>query len=142
MTSTIEITEVRNARSMNAENTMIDVEINHPDYGWIPYLLTDFDTDNTIDNDNLMSLIGSDFSPYVAPTQEELDATSASQVRYVRDGRLVSEVDPVVSNPLRWADLSEQEQADVSAYRLALLDVPSQSGFPHTVSWPTKPSCL
>lgn len=142
MTSTIEITEVRNAQSRNAENTMMYVEINHPSYGWIPYLLTDFDTDDTIDNDNLMSLIGSNFSAYVAPTQEELDATSASQVRYERDQRLVSEVDPVVSNPLRWADLSEQEQADVSAYRLALLDVPSQSGFPSTVSWPTPPACI
>jgi hypothetical protein len=96
----------------------------------------------TIDNTALLSLIGSDFSPYVAPTQEELDATKASQVRHVRDQLLVSDVDPVVSNPLRWADLSEQEQADVSAYRLALLDVPSQSGFPSTVSWPTPPACL
>jgi hypothetical protein len=142
MTSTIDITEVRNAKSRNPENTMMEVEINHPDYGWIPYLLTDFDTDNTINNDNLMSLIGSDFQPYVSPTQAELDATAASQVRHVRDQLLVSDVDPVVSNPLRWADLSAQEQADVSAYRLALLDVPQQQGFPHTISWPTKPSCL
>lgn len=138
----IQITEVRNARSMNPENTQFDLEINHPDYGWIPYSLTPWDTDMTIDNTQLLSLIGSDFSPYVAPTQEELDATLASQVRYERDQKLTTEVDPVVSNPLRWADLSEQEQADVSAYRLALLDVPSQSGFPSTVSWPTKPSCL
>lgn len=63
-------------------------------------------------------------------------------VRLDRDNKLKQEVDPVVSNPLRWAGLSAQEQADVSAYRLALLDVPSQSGFPLTVSWPTKPSCL
>ena len=138
----IQITEVRNARSMDAENTMMELEINHPDYGWIPYSLTPWDTDTTIDNTALLALVGSDFSPYVAPTQEELDATLASQVRYERDQKLVSEVDPVVSNPLRWADLSEQEQADVSAYRLALLDVPQQQGFPSTVSWPTKPSCL
>ena len=138
----IQITEVRNARSMDAENTMMELEINHPDYGWIPYSLTPWDTDTTIDNTALLALVGSDFSPYVALTQEELDATLASQVRYERDQKLVSEVDPVVSNPLRWADLSEQEQADVSAYRLALLDVPQQQGFPSTVSWPTKPSCL
>ena len=138
----IQITEVRNASSMNPENTQFDLEINHPDDGWIPYSLTPWDTDMTIDNTQLLSLIGSDFSAYVAPTQEELDATLASQVRYERDQKLTTEVDPVVSNPLRWADLSEQEQADVSAYRLALLDVPSQSGFPHTVSWPTPPACL
>ena len=33
----VTITEVRNAQSLNAENTMFEVDINHPDYGWIPY---------------------------------------------------------------------------------------------------------
>lgn len=138
----INITQVRNAQSLQPDNARMDVEINHPSYGWIPYTIDPTDTDTTIDNMALVALIGSDFSAYVAPTQEELDATLASQVRYERDQKLISQVDPVVSNPLRWADLSEQEQADVSAYRLALLDVPSQSGFPNTVSWPTPPACL
>ena len=142
MTTTVAITECRNASSLNVENTKFDLEINHPSYGWIPYTLDPTDTDMTIDNSALRDLIGSDYSAYVAPTQEELDAASAVNIREERDRRLVSEVDPVVSNPLRWADLSSQEQADVSAYRLALLDVPSQSGFPSTVSWPTPPACL
>ena len=135
----IEITEVRNAQSMNAENTQFDVEINHPDYGWIPYSIHPSDTDMTIDNSELLSLIGSDFVPF---SQIEHDVRVATMVRVQRDSKLTNEVDPVVSNPLRWGDLSAQEQADVSAYRLALLDVPQQQGFPHTISWPTKPSCL
>ena len=141
MTS-VAITEYRNASSLSADNTRMDVEINHPNYGWIPYTIDPSDVDTTIDNTALLALIGSDYSAYVAPTQEELDAIAATNIREERDRRLVSEVDPVVSNPLRWADLSSQEQADVSAYRLALLDVPSQSGFPSTVSWPTPPACL
>jgi hypothetical protein len=136
---TIEITEVRNAQSMNAENTQFDVEINHPDYGWIPYSIHPSDTDMTIDNTALLSLIGSDYTPF---SQADHDARVATMVRVQRDSKLTNEVDPVVSNPLRWADLSAQEQADVSAYRMALLDVPQQQGFPHTVSWPTKPACL
>ena len=136
---TIEITEVRNAQSMNAENTQFDVEINHPDYGWIPYSIHPSDTDMTIDNSELLSLIGSDFVPF---SQSDHDARVATMVRVQRDSKLTNEVDPVVSNPLRWADLSAQEQADVSAYRLALLDVPQQQGFPHTISWPTPPACL
>jgi hypothetical protein len=142
MVTTVEITEVRNAISLSADNTRIDVEINHPAYGWIPYTIDPTDADMTIDNTALRALIGSNFSAYVAPTQEELDAKAADDIRFERDRRLAVEVDPVVSNPLRWADLSEQEQADVSAYRLALLDVPQQQGFPHTVSWPTPPACL
>ena len=137
--STIEITQYRNASSLNAENTQFNVEINHPSYGWIPYTLDPSDTDMTIDNTELLSLIGSDFAPF---SQADHDARTAAMVRVQRDSKLTNEVDPVVSNPLRWADLSAQEQADVSAYRLALLDVPQQQGFPHTISWTTPPACL
>jgi hypothetical protein len=79
----IQITEVRNAQSMNAANTSIDLEINHPEYGWIPYLLTDYDTDMTINNDELLELIGSDYAAYVPPTQEELDAALAASIRVI-----------------------------------------------------------
>ena len=43
----VTITEVRNAQSLNAENTAFDVEINHPEFGWIPYSLQPDDIDNT-----------------------------------------------------------------------------------------------
>ena len=43
----IEITEYRNAVSFAADNSRIDVEINHPEHGWIPYSLNAFDTDMT-----------------------------------------------------------------------------------------------
>ena len=138
----IEIIEVRNARSLQADNQRFDVEINHPEAGWIGYHLTPWDKDMTIDNAVLLELIGADFAPYVPPTQEELDAEASVNVRSERDRLLRWVIDPIVSNSLRWADLSAQEQSDVSAYRLALLDVPQQAGFASTVSWPTKPSCL
>ena len=135
----ITITEVRNAASMNAANTSIDVEINHPDYGWIPYLLTDYDEDTTIDNAEVMALIGTDFAAYVAPTQAELDASTAVQVRGERDNILTTVVDPLVSNPLRWADLTAAKQTEWSQYRTDLLGVPQQDGFPTNITWPTKP---
>ena len=136
----ITITEVRNAASMNAANTSIDVEINHPDYGWIPYLLTDYDEDTTIDNAEVMALIGTDFTAYVAPTQAELDAATATQVRSERDNILTTVVDPLVSNNLRWADLTSDKQAEWSQYRTDLLAVPQQAGFPNNITWPQEPS--
>ena len=139
MTEQVTITEVRNARSMNAENTMIDVEINHPEYGWIPYLLTDYDTDQTVNNDAVMALIGGNFEAYVAPTQAELDAEATFFVRHQRDRLLETEVDPIVSNPLRWADMTTTEQNAWSQYRTDLLDITDQARFPHNVTWPTKP---
>ena len=134
----ITITEVRNAASLQSDNARINVEINHPEFGWIPYTLDPADTDTTIDNDAVMALIGTDFAAYVPPTQAELDAAAAAEVRADRDGRL-TEVDAIAGNALRWAALDADTQAAWSAYRQALLDVPQQSGFPHDITWPTKP---
>ena len=135
----IEITEVRNAVSLDADNTMFNVEINHPVYGWIPYTIQPSDTDNTINNKELLSLIGSDYEAYVAPTQDELDAEAAAAVRGQRDMILEIEVDPIVSNPLRWADLTTDQQNAWAQYRTDLLNITDQAGFPHNISWPTKP---
>jgi hypothetical protein len=131
----ITIAEVRNAQSLQSDNQRMDVEINHPTYGWIPYHLDPSDTDATVDNAAILALVGDDFGAYVAPTQAELDAALASEVRAERDNLLVV-VDAIVSNPLRWADLSSDKQNEWSTYRQDLLDVPQQSGFPSTVTWP------
>ena len=131
----ITITEVRNAQSLQSDNQRMDVEISHPQYGWIPYTVDPADTDTTVDNAAILALVGSNFGAYVAPTQDELDAALAAQVRSERD-LLLSVVDVVVSNPLRWASLASDKQTEWAAYRQALLDVPQQSGFPGTVSWP------
>jgi len=136
----IKITQVQNAQSLQADNTRMDVDINHPDYGWIPYTLDPADTDTTIDNAEVMALIGTDFTAYVAPTQAELDASAAAQARDERDSILVTVVDPLVSNPLRWADLTSDKQTEWSQYRTDLLGVPQQAGFPNNITWPTKPS--
>jgi len=135
---TIEITEVRNAASLQADNLRMEVEINHPQHGWIPYGVDPADTDNTINNDEVMALIGTDFAAYVTPTQEELDAALAAEVRAERDDRL-TEVDAIAGNALRWAALDVETQAAWAIYRQALLDVAQQAGFPNTVTWPTKP---
>ena len=136
---TVTITEVRNAKSLNAENTAFDVEINHPEHGWIPYTLSPDDTDMTVDNSVLLELIGSDYAAYVAPTQAELDAELAAGLRGQRDQKLLEEVDPLVTNPLRWAELTDAKQAEWTQYRTDLLNLPEQSGFPNDITWPTKP---
>ena len=136
----VTITEVRNAQSLNSENTAFEVEINHPEFDWIPYHLSPDDTDMTVDNSALLTLIGSDYAAYVAPTQAELDAELAASLRGQRDQKLVEEVDPIVTNPLRWAELTDAKQAEWTQYRTDLLNLPAQAGFPNTVTWPTKPA--
>ena len=135
----ITITEVRNAASLQSDNLRMEVELNHPDYGWIPYTVDPADTDTTINNTAVLALIGTDFAAYVAPTQAELDAAEAASVRSQRDALLL-DVDTMVSNPLRWAELTSEQQTAWTQYRTDLLNVPQQAGFPNTVTWPTKPA--
>lgn len=60
------------------------------------------------------------------PTSE-----AASYMRHDRD-KLLAETD--------YLALSDQTlSAEMATYRQALRDVPSQSGFPFNVTWPTKP---
>ena len=133
------ITEYRNAVSLNEANNYLDVEINHPEAGWIPYTLSPDDQDMTINNNDLLALIGDDFSPFIPPTQEEIDAKKSTEVRGERNFLLSENVDPIVSNPLRWADMSENDQSAWAQYRTDLLNITEQAGFPHSVTWPTLP---
>lgn len=129
----------RNAKRI--ANGWIDCEIEHETHGWIPFTCDPEDTGALFDVAALHAQMDADpaTAPYVPPTQEELDATAATAVRQQRDTILVTQVDPIVSNPLRWADLSAEQQAAWAAYRRALLDITAQAGFPHSVTWPTKP---
>ena len=66
----------------------------------------------------------------------------SDDVRTKRDGLLATQVDPLVTNPLRWAALSAGEQTIVTDYRQLLLDVPQQGTFPTSVTWPVVPALL
>ena len=133
------MTNYRNAKYIN-DNGWIDCEIEHENYGWIPYTLDPADTDMTINNDDLLAAMeaAGDVAAYVPPTQAELDATLSDQIRMERDG-LLAEVDAIAGNALRWATLSAEQQEAWAIYRQALLDVPQQAGFPNDVTWPIKP---
>ena len=131
----------RNAKYIN-DNGWVDCEIEHPEFGWIPYTLDPADTDMTINNNVLLEAMASagDVAAYVPPTQAELDEAAAQAIRATRDIKLATEVDPIAGNALRWAALDADTQAAWAAYRQALLDVPQQAGFPYNVSWPVRPS--
>lgn len=56
----------------------IDLEINHPDYGWIPYTLNMSDEDTTVDNDKLKSIVDTmKVAEYVYPEVPQQDAEVA-----------------------------------------------------------------
>lgn len=131
--------DVRNAKYIDDTGTRIDCEVRHARYGWVPYTIDPSDTDTTVDNNMLIQKLGDNIAPYVPPTQEELDELASIQVRFMRDIRLRNDVDPVVSNPLRWEALTAEQQDHWRTYRNALLNITDQDGYPHNVVWPNKP---
>jgi hypothetical protein len=52
---------------------------------------------------------------------------------------LLTLLDAVVSNPIRWGEFTEEQKASVAAYRQDLLDIPEQEGFPANIVWPQSP---
>jgi hypothetical protein len=72
------------------------------------------------------------------PAMVNKPPVSEEDIRETRNS-LLSVLDDVVCNPLRWAALSTEKQQEYAVYRQALLDVPQQSGFPTNVVWPVKP---
>lgn len=69
----------------------------------------------------------------------EHDTFESTNARSERSRLLRTVVDPLVTNPLRWAELTAEKQAEWTQFRRDLLDVTEQEGFPHEVVWPTKP---
>ena len=56
-----------------------------------------------------------------------------------RRDQLLEELDKLTTNPFRWAELNESDQAALAQYRTLLLDVPQQEGFPENIDWPVAP---
>ena len=64
---------------------------------------------------------------------------TADSERATRDS-LLQQLDTIVSNPLRFAELTLEQQSELAEYRQFLLDVPQQEGFPLAVDWPVMPA--
>jgi len=64
---------------------------------------------------------------------------SIKKARDIRN-EMLQVVDRV--NPIWYASLTAEQQQQLQAYRLSLLAVPQQPGFPESVEWPSKPTWL
>tara|TARA_R110002012_G_scaffold35526_2_gene101306 strand:- start:16195 stop:16560 length:366 start_codon:yes stop_codon:yes gene_type:complete len=63
-----------------------------------------------------------------------------AELRMERNTRLQYDVDPIVSNALRWDELSSSKKTEWQTYRSELLDLPANTPDPSNITWPTKPS--
>ena len=137
----IKYNNVKNCKWADAEHTIIlcDVDFDHLDEIYVPFSATANDKYEHTKEIFAKAIAGdfgvvAEYEPPAPPTTEQL----ATNARGHRDS-LLSEVDSIVGNPLRWASFSQTQQTAWADYRQALLDVPQQDGFPNTINWPTKP---
>ena len=88
-------------------------------------------TDTTDDEGNVTSAADNE-----AAYRARVDAEAGKSVRVVRDKKL-TETDwtQMADSPL-----SSDKKTEWATYRTSLRDLPSASGFPHTMTWPTEPS--
>ena len=68
-------------------------------------------------------------------TDAEYDTVLAASARQKRD-RLIATTDYLVTPDY---PIEPDRLAKVKTYRQALRDIPEQSGFPRTITWPEKP---
>lgn len=122
------INSARNPKWANYAQTSIDLEVDfdeldeeyvdfnaHPDdiVSWGPELFN--------------RAVAGEFGP-IAAFEVPADITgndALEDIRSQRDLLLITEVDPIVSNPLRWESLTAEKQQEWRDYRQALLDLPS-----------------
>lgn len=71
-----------------------------------------------------------------AAYRASVDADAATLVRATRDEKLsASDWTQMADSPL-----ASDKKTEWATYRTSLRDLPSASGFPHTMTWPTEPS--
>ena len=88
-------------------------------------------TDTTDDEGNVTSAADNE-----AAYRARIDAEAGTSVRATRDQKLTaSDWTQMTDSPL-----SDSDKTAWATYRQSLRDLPTASGFPHTMTWPTEPS--
>jgi hypothetical protein len=152
----IEITNLRNVQRMPDGAFLLIVDLKTPTdpLESVEYVARDGDVVETgqwVYQQIIEGNFEGEITDWVPPPPPSVEQVS-EMVRQLRDRKLQTEVDPVVTNPLRWAEMAAEEQQAWTDYRRALLDLPSDPAFPwyeevtsdgyadlSVVPWPTKP---
>ena len=119
----------KNYKWADAEHTMLDCEIEHPTFGWIPY--TTSENDHGLGKEIWDNRNNLEITEYEGLSDEIL----ATQIRAQR-GSLLSQTDYLMMPDY---PINDDNRKLIKEYRQALRDIPEQEGFPRTITWPEKP---
>jgi hypothetical protein len=70
--------------------------------------------------------------------EQERHDQAVAEANAHRDALFAQTVDRI--NPLWWASMTEEQQAEATAFRADCLTIGEQEGYPHDIAWPAKPS--
>jgi hypothetical protein len=130
--------QIKTPTYANAAHTLVNCQIDHPTYGWIPFTASAEDPEQH-GRDIFAELIAGDHGPiadYVPPPPPSTEVL-AQQARAQRDAALSAS--DWTQLPDAQASLSAEKKAAWADYRQALRDVTEQPGFPGQIDWPTAP---
>ena len=118
--------EVKNPKWADFEQTTINCEIDFDDLveEFVPFsAVASGDYPHT--HEIFARCVAGEFgvvAPYTPPA-DYVGEQALSMVRAERDNLLATEVDPIVTNQLRWSEMSTADQESWTAYRRSLLDI-------------------
>ncbi len=97
--------EIRNAKFINKEYTIVDLEIKHPDYGWIPYTFNYDEQDESYDLDIREWLKTNTPAKYITPI--------VSREILIEDAKITrdnAEISNIVVHGVEW-QVREKDQS-------------------------------
>jgi hypothetical protein len=138
----INLVSLTNPRYVNESNTLICADLEWDVVGEV--LPTNLDKNDKEPHvqDAIKRIESGEFgsiAPFSDIPEEVIVNNIAANVRLKRNQKL-AELDVILSNPLRWEAMSEEKKEEFRLYRQALLDIPTQDGFPKVVFFPQVPS--
>lgn len=146
---------VKNPKWANAQHSVIvcDVDFDDLDEEYVQFAaVASGDLQHT--HEIFARCVSGDFGQIAeyTPPQDIVGNEALANIRAIRNNKLATEVDPVVSNPLRWADMTSSQQQAWSNYRRDLLNITTtypnpayvwneaKQGYDETnIVWPVKP---
>ena len=131
------MTTYRNAKYIKSNNSLIDLEINHTVYGWIPYTLDATDTGSEFDTETLWDeVVAGSVTAYAAPS----DSVLYAELRSTRDILLTDSDWTQVGDLVSSGAMTSDKLAEWKTYRQSLRDLPANTSDPSSITWPTKPT--
>ena len=87
---------------------------------------------------NLAARIESDYANWLQKAKDAEKLVEETKIRDYRD-QLLNDIDVKYCNAEKWTNMTDDKKSEWTAYKQALRDVPEQSGFPYTITFPKIP---